>query len=67
VTNDEQITKIEAAQGNERENAPLLAGRISQPLEAGSYDTRSTARSKIALNCWLPSCLRLKRKLYSSR
>jgi hypothetical protein len=59
--------KIEASQGNERENASLHAGRIPQPAKTGDYDARSTARDKIALNCWFPSNRRLYRNVYSSR
>lgn len=59
--------KVKTAQGNERENASIHEERIPQPAKAGDYDARSTARCKIARNCWFPSCLRLYRKEYSSR
>ena len=57
----------EATQGNAKENAPLHAGRIPQAVKQGCYDARSTDLSKIARNCWCPSCLRLYRNEYSSR
>lgn len=41
----------ETTQGNAKENAPLHAGRIPQPIEADSYDARSTDLCKIDLNC----------------
>lgn len=59
--------KAKATQGNAQANEADHARCFPRAIETGNYDARSTARCKIALNCWFPSCLRLYRKLYSFR
>ncbi len=60
------ITQIKAAQGNAEDHAADLPRRIPQTPQP-HHATRSATRFKIALNCWFPSCLRLYRKVNSSR